>query len=470
MKRSCDLLIFGSGPAGQKAAVQAAKSGLSVVVCEQLRQVGGACVQFGTIPSKTLRERAMERYRVVQSDWLAGGSRASLADTNVPELISEVEQILRGHDRYMSEQLRRNGIDVLHGRGAFDSPHEASIQHTDGSATTVAFRFALIATGSMPRNPANVAIDHEHVLDSDSILSMAYMPQSLLVIGGGVIACEYASIFALLGVRVIMVDRYERPLGFLDEDLSAEFERGFRRNGGTFVGERELLSAELGPLGRPRTRLHGEDEIETDKVLCAAGRVAQVAGLNLERCGVQLNDAGHIPVNEHGQTCVGHIYAAGDTVGPPALASTSMEQGRRAACHMLHIDPGSSGLLVPTGIYGVPELASVGLTEAQARAAGHEVLVGRASFAEVARGLIAGTQEGLLKLVADRGGRLLGVHIVGAQATELIHIGQMALIQGANCDIFIDNVFNFPTYAESYRIAALAVSGQRAVGDRSQVA
>jgi NAD(P) transhydrogenase len=408
----CDLLVIGSGPAGQKAAVQAAKGGLRVIVCEQLKEIGGACVQYGTIPSKALRERALERYRVFSSELIQSSALGGvgLADTNVIELIGEMDEILRSHDRYITEQLLRNNIEIHHGRARFTSPHTASIQHVDGTATQVDFTHALIACGSTPRTPDNVPIDHEHVLDSDSVLSMAYLPDSMVVLGAGVIACEYASVFALLGVSVIMIDRSARPLGFLDADLTDQFLRGFERHGGRFIGERQLLNVSLNSLGRVVTHLHGEPGIESGKLLCALGRISKLDGLDVAAAGVAVTDRGHVAVNGQGQTSVGHIYAAGDAIGPPALASASMEQGRRAACHILSLDPGKAGDFVPTGIYAIPEMSSVGLTEAQALAQAHndgsdsttndvggvesapaQVLVGRANFTEIARGHIAHT-------------------------------------------------------------------------------
>ena len=474
MSKHCDLLVIGSGPAGQKAAIQAAKGGMQVIVCEQLREIGGACVQYGTIPSKSLRERAMARAAVFASGFVDQQRKPTLANTNVAELIGEMDDILRAHDCYMTEQLQRNGIELLHGRARFSDTHTAMVQNNKGQDTEVAFKHALIATGSTPRQPDNVPIDHEHILDSDSILNMAYLPESLVVLGGGVIACEYASIFALLGVKVTILDRYARPLGFLDEELTDHFLEGFASFNGEFIGERELLSVELNDLGRVVTHLHGEKAIESDKLLCALGRVSTLAGLGCEAIGIDVTERDHVAVNEHGQTSLPHIYAAGDAVGPPALASASMEQGRRAARHMLGLDSGAGVGLVPTGIYAVPELSCVGLTQTQAEAAGHDVLVGTARFSEVARGHIADAREGLLKMVADRSGRLLGIHIVGPQATELVHIGQMALLHEANITLFIDNVFNFPTYAEAYRVAALTISGQvikaaeKTSGDDSQ--
>ncbi|MCB1686660.1 MAG: FAD-dependent oxidoreductase, partial [Pseudomonadales bacterium] len=310
-------------------------------------------------------------------------------------------------------------------------------------------------------------VDHEAIYDSDSILSLAYLPESLVVLGGGVIACEYASIFSLLGVKVTLVDRFPRPLGFLDADLTSRFLEAFEAGGGEFVGEVEVTGCGVDALGAVETQLADGRTLRSDKLLCAQGRIAQVQGLGIENAGLSLDARGLIEVDASGRTAVPSIYAAGDVIGPPSLASASMEQGRRVACAVLGIDPGRQGDWIPTGIYAVPELACVGLTEAAARAQDPDCVTGIAHFDEIARGHIAEQTRGLLKLVVGRDRKILGIHIVGAQATELIHIGQMGLIHGASVDTYIENCFNFPTYGESYRVAALQVAGALDAGRRT---
>ncbi|MEZ5597773.1 MAG: Si-specific NAD(P)(+) transhydrogenase [Pseudomonadales bacterium] len=456
--QTVDIAVIGSGPAGQKAAVQAAKAGKKVVICEQTREVGGACVHQGTIPSKALRERAMERYRAGQR-FAEFKSARNLYQGGVAELIGEMTHIIKAHDQYMSAQLTRNGIDILHGRASFEDSHTLRVRHTDGSVTIVRSDYVVIATGSRPRTPDNVGIDHENIYDSDSILSLAYLPQTLLVLGGGVIACEYASVFALLGVQVTLIDRYPRPLGFLDADLTSRFLEYFEKHGGVFIGEADVQSVQWDGVSQVESRFRDGSVLRTDKALCALGRISQLDGLRIENSGVKVNDRQLIDVNEAGRTNVPHIYAAGDVVGPPSLASASMEQGRRVACDILGVDPGRFSEYIPTGIYAVPELASVGLTEVQARQRVPGSVVGRANFREIARGQIAQSQEGMLKLVVGPDRTVLGIHTVGSFATELVHIGQMGLLTGAKIDVFIENVFNFPTYAESYRVAALDAAG-----------
>ena len=469
MKRY-DLFVIGSGPAGQKAAIQATKAGCRVALCEQLKEVGGACVHQGTIPSKALWARALIRRGNPQAE--------PIVNVAIAELIGEVGGIMAAHDRYMTEQLTRNGVEILHGRASFDSDRLVQVRKVNGQVEHYEARNFLIATGSVPRQLSHIPIDHEHLYDSDSVLSLAYLPESLVVLGGGVIACEYASIFAMLGVKVTLVDRSTGPLGFLDNDLTTAFLDAFARMGGIFIGNVEAQSVDFDGISAVETRLgpadpsidfagdlsgepsgeHSVSVIRSEKVLCALGRISQVEGLQLKNTGVELNERKLVQVNGHGQTSVPHIYAAGDVVGPPSLASASMEQGRRAACHMLDLDPGCSGEWIPTGIYAVPELASVGLTETAARNLHADVVVGYAYGSEIARGHIAGARDGLLKLVVSGDRRIRGVHIVGSHATDLIHLGQMALIHGDTLDVFIENVFNFPTYAESYRVAALSAA------------
>ncbi len=463
-----DIVIIGSGPAGQKAAIQAAKAGKKVAICEQARQVGGACVHQGTIPSKALRERAMERYRAGQR-FAELRSARNLYRGGIAELIGEMTHIVHAHDHYMTEQLTRNAITIVHGRASFDDPHTLRVRHTDGTTSQLRTEYVVVATGSKPRAPANVAIDHEHIYDSDSLLSLAYLPQTLLVLGGGVIACEYASVFALLGVQVTLVDRYPRPLGFLDSDLTDRFVEYFEQHGGVFIGEAEVEGVVFDGVSQVESTFRDGSVLRTDKAMCALGRISQLEGLRIENSGVRVNDRQLIEVNETGRTNVPHIYAAGDVVGPPSLASASMEQGRRVACDILGASAGRFSEFIPTGIYSVPELASVGLTETQATQKYPGSVVGRANFKEIARGQIAQSQEGMLKLVVTADRKVVGVHAVGAFATELVHIGQMAMLNNGVIDTFIENVFNFPTYAESYRVAALDASGalMRATGQQA---
>jgi NAD(P) transhydrogenase len=448
-----DVVVIGSGPAGQKAAIQAAKAGKRVAVIERDRQVGGSCVHTGTIPSKSLREHAL-RQRVRHVD---------LMDQPIQSLLDGVGKTVAAHDLYMAAQLERNHIELLRGRASFVSPHLLAMRRIDGSQNTVRARVIIIAAGSRPRTPQHLAVDHEHVLDSDSILSLAYLPRSLLVLGGGVIASEYASTFAALGCKVTQADQHDRPLAFLDPELTAFYVEELRRNGGEYIPRAEAIGTTWDGVSQVRTEFKDGRTILADKVLVALGRVANVDGLGLEAAGVALTARGHVQVDEQLKTTADGVYAAGDVIGPPALASVSMEQGRRAACHALGLlvnsDPVSR---LPSGVYTIPEIGTVGLDEHEARRHFGGAIVGRARFEEIARGQINGCQRGLLKLVADAGGRrVVGVQIAGDSATELVHIGQLGLAAGLDVDAYVDNVFNFPTMAEAYRIAAFDIVKQR---------
>jgi NAD(P) transhydrogenase len=449
-----DLVVIGGGPAGQKAAVQGAKAGARVMLVERAKSAGGACVRYGTIPSKTLRETALSlgKFRKLTAHVMDVEMPSHL---QVSSLMERKEQVVTAHERYMQAQLARNGIELQQGVARFTSPHSLELTLLDGGKRRVTARYFVIAAGSSPRTPDNVPVDHEHILDSDSLLSLSYLPASLVVLGAGVIACEYASIFAALGVKVTIVDKGERPLGFMDQELVEHFLQELRQAGGEFLGRKTLEYVRFDGLSSVETRLAGGELLTSEKLFCALGRVAPVAQLGLDAAGVKVSARGLVEVDENLRTSAPNIYAAGDVIGPPALASTSMEQGRRAACHALGLDLGKQGDLAPAGIYTIPELGSVGLTEQQARERYGSALVGRAKFEEIARAQISAAENGVLKLVVHpETGVVLGAHAAGESATELVHIGQMAIIAGLTFETFIDTVFNFPTFAEAYRIAA----------------
>ena len=455
-----DLIVIGSGPAGQKAAVQAAKSKKKVVLIEKSLKFGGSCVHTGTIPSKTLRENALRIQKMRENAEIANVTLNE--DLEIATLIKRLERVLNEHDKYMRQQLHRNNITMLHGRAKFIDKNQMELTDVHGEKQLLGFRAAMIATGSHPRNPNNIEIDHEHLFDSDSILSMLYLPKSLTVLGGGVIASEYASIFQALGVEVTMVDKYPTPLGFLDKDLVDRFVHAFETMGGKWLGGKTVQNARWNGFNKTITTCSDGTVIQSDKLLCAAGRFANVETLDITAAGIELADTGMIKVDENLATSTSNIFAAGDVIGHPSLASASMEQGRRAACNAFNIPIGKTNTLIPSGIYSIPELSAVGLTEREAKLKFQNITVGRADFKEIARGQISGIQDGMLKIICDGNGKkLLGVMIVGEGATELIHIGQMALLSEANVDIFVESIFNFPTLAEAYRVAALNVIGQR---------
>ena len=463
-----DIVVIGSGPAGQKAAIQGAKAGKRVAVIEREPGVGGGCVYRGTIPSKTLRESALQFDRSKRS--------SSTVDVHVPpniliaSLMRRVDEVVTAHGVYMEKQLTRNGISFFHGRVRFCSATLLEMLSVDGVTQLFTADTIVIATGSRPRAPVEIPIDHEHILDSDSILSMIYLPRSLTVLGGGVVASEYASIFSALGVQVTIIDRADRPLQFLDAELVKMFVQSFAQQGGRYCAGQAIKDVRWDGISQVVTTLQDGQVISSDKMLVAMGRQPNLEDLNLSATGLPLTEKGTLVVNEHCQTALPHIYGVGDLLGPPGLASTAMEQGRRAMCHALGLPEGRSSD-IPIGIYTIPEMSSIGLDEAAARARYRDVLVGRARFDEIARGQISGMSNGLLKLVADPTGvYLLGVQIIGEGATELIHVGQIALQHAATIDSFVENIFNFPTLAEGYRIAALDIAGQRKKRLTSQAA
>jgi NAD(P) transhydrogenase len=456
-----DLICLGSGPAGQKAAIQASKAGFRAAVIEPEPQVGGSCLLSGTIPSKALREQAL-RYRRMR------GSASSLAvelsgDAPLSALLDGVGSVIGAQDRYLQAQLARNRVELIRGRGALLDARRVEVQRLDGSRSVLHAHRILLATGSRPRHVAAIQVDHEHILDSDSILSLPYLPRTLIVLGSGVIACEYASIFAALGCAVTMVDKASEPLGFLDEALRAGFLAGFRAMGGIYRAGAEVESARFDGFSQVDVSLAGGNQLTANIVLAAFGRIANLDGIGLERLELRVSSRGHVEVNERFETNVAGIYAAGDAIGPPALACAAADQGRRAALAAFDLEPPTATSLVPTGVYTIPEIACVGLSASQAAAKKIDVLVGRADFGEVARAHIAGEASGFLHMLCERAsGRVLGVQVLGEGATDLVHLGQAAIATGQTADFFVEQIFNFPTMTEAYRVAAFDVLKQRA--------
>ncbi len=464
-----DIIVIGAGPAGQKAAIQGAKAGKRVALIERERGIGGSCVYRGTIPSKTLRESALHLDRLKRAGEAFDFSLKP--DTQIATLLSRLEDVVSAHDMFMSRQLRRNGISLFHGRARFIDARTVEMQTVDGASQRFTAGAIILATGSRPRTPDGIPVDHEHILDSDSLLSMIYLPHSLAIIGGGVIGCEYASIFSLLGVQVTLIDRAPAPLQFMDHELVSHFVCIFEQRGGRYLGGQTVTDVRWDGVSHVVTTLKDGPQVKSEKLLVALGRQANVEDLNLPAAGLAVTPKGILSANQFCQTDIPHIYAVGDMVSGPALASKAMEQGRRAVRHALDLPIGDAASTIPLGIYTIPEMASIGLDEQSARERYREPLIGRARYEEVARAQISGSGQGLLKMVADPcGEQLLGVQIVGDSATELVHIGQLALQQSATVESFIDNVFNFPTYAEAYRVAALDIVGQAAKRRTDQAA
>lgn len=456
-----DFVVLGAGPAGQKAAIQAAKQGKRVLLVDREARAGGECVHRGTIPSKTLRASALSLSGVEQR---ASGlvQHAVGPRTKVESLMQRLHAVLGAHETYIGDQLDRNKVERRRGRARFVDPHVIEVTAVDGKKERVEADFVVVATGSRPRTPPEIAVDHEHVLDSDSILSLIYLPHSLVVLGAGVIACEFATIFQALGIRVTLVDKADRPLGFLDREITDLFVRQFERIGGRFVAGQRPRHVEHDGVAGVNVTLEGGEVVHAEKVLVALGRTACVAGLDLANAGLATNERGVLPVDAHCRTAVPHVYAAGDVIGPPALAASSMEQGRRAVRHALGLELGPGPEAIPAGIYTIPEMSCIGLTEHDAITKLGGAVVGRARYSELARAQINGDTDGLVKLVCDPAGEtIVGAQILGEGATELIHLAQMAIVGRLPVTTFVENVFNFPTFAEAYRIAALDVVGKR---------
>lgn len=452
-----DVIVIGSGPAGQNAALEAAFLGARTLIIEQEPKVGGACVQYATIPSKTLRETALTltAFQRRSGDVYRVSHDAQLSITSLMRRLTEV---VHAHQETTRQCLERAGVQRLAGRAFFDSPNEITVLRVTGQKQTVSGRVIVVAAGSRPRNPPGIAVDHENILDSDSLLSMTYLPRSIIILGGGVIASEYASTFSSFGVRVTMLDKLALPLGFLEPEIVEFFLSQLRANGGEFRGGCEIETVSWDGLSSVLVKLTTGETLRADKAFVALGRVANLDSLRPELAGLNVTDRGLLSVNEFCQTSVPHIYAAGDVIGPPALASASMEQGRRAVRHALcGINAPASGSL-PTGIYTIPELATVGLTEHQAKEKFGGAMVARVHFDQIARAHIMASSNGMLKLVvAPDGQQILGVQVAGDGATELVHMGQMAIIGQMPVDVFVQSTFNFPTMAEAYRLAALEI-------------
>jgi NAD(P) transhydrogenase len=334
----------------------------------------------------------------------------------------------------------------------------------DGSRNVVRAPRVLLATGSRPRHVPAIEVDHEHILDSDSILSLAYIPRSMVVLGSGVIACEYASIFAALGCAVTLLDKAAEPLGFLDPALRRGFLTAFQAMGGKYQGGAEVAGASFDGFSQVQVQVRDGAALSADIVLAAFGRVANLDGIGLDRLQLAISNRGHVQVDARYETNIPGIFAAGDAIGPPALACAAADQGRRAALAALGLPPPAATSLVPSGVYTIPEIACVGLSQSEAAAKKIDLIVGRADFSEVARAHIAGEPVGFLALLCERGtARVLGVQVIGEGATELVHLGQAAIAVGASADFFIEQIFNFPTMTEAYRIAAFDVLKQRSV-------
>lgn len=453
-----DLVVIGSGPGGQRAATQAAKLGKKVAVAEHKSCVGGVCVNLGTIPSKTLREAALHLSGYRERN-IYGASYTVKDRITMPDLLHRCDHVIRSEIDVMQHQLKRNGIDVISARASFVDPHTLRMKFSDGEGSrNVTAEKTVIATGTVTARDSHIAFDGQRIFTSDDILTLKELPKTLAVVGAGVIGIEYATIFAILGVRVTVIDKRPKLLTFVDQEIIDTLVYQMRQNRATLrLGEDVAAIEPFTEDGIPRVRvvLKSQKHIVADKALYSIGRIGATGWLDLDAAGVKADDRGRVKVDDKFRTTTDNIYAVGDIIGFPSLASTSMEQGRLAACHAFGKAVECTPGLFPYGIYSVPEISTVGKSEEELTEAGVPYEVGKARYKEISRGMILGDSVGLLKLLFHRETRkLLGVAIIGEQASELIHIGQAVLAFGGTVDYFVDTVFNYPTLAECYKTAA----------------
>jgi NAD(P) transhydrogenase len=452
-----DMVVIGSGPGGQKAAIAAAKLGKSVAVIEQRPMLGGVCVNTGTIPSKTLREAVLYLTGMNQRE-LYGASYRVKDKITPADLLSRTSHVIGRQAETVRNQLMRNRIDVIPGQGRFRDEHTLLVEdQSRGERTTVSGEYIVIATGTTPARPEGVEFDEKRVLDSDGILNLQSIPASMVVVGAGVIGVEYASMFAALGAKVTIVEKRQDMLDFCDPEIIEALRFHLRDLAVTFRFGEEVTGVQVGESGTVTSLASGK-KIPAETVMYSAGRQGQTENLELEHAGLEADNRGRIFVDETFQTKVDHIYAVGDVIGFPALASTSMDQGRVASCHAFGEPVHGLTALQPIGIYSIPEISYVGATEVELTKQSIPYEVGVSRYRELARGQIAGDSYGMLKLLVSTDDlKLLGVHIFGSNATEMVHIGQAVMGCEGTVEYLVDAVFNYPTFSEAYKVAALDV-------------
>ncbi len=448
-----DLIVIGSGPAGQRAAIQGAKLGKRVALVEKREVVGGACINTGTIPSKSMREAVMH-LSGYQYQSIYGMNYRVKEKITVADLAFRVQHVIKTEIDVTMAQLSRNGIDVLTGTARFLDPHRLQIENSNGKSEYEAVT-VVIATGTRPAESPQVPLNGRTILNSDQIFCMPFIPKTLIVVGGGVIGVEYTSMFAALGVRVILIEKRSRLLEFADQEMIEALCYHLRDNRVTLRLNEELASVEEGPDDTVIANLESKKKISGDVLLYAVGRQGNVDDLNLAAAGLESDNRGRIAVDSNYRTKQSNIYAAGDVIGFPSLASVSMEQGRMAVGNALGTQVKSDPSSYPYGIYTIPEISFVGKTEEQLTEEDVPYEVGVAYYREIARGQIRGDTTGRLKLIFHRETKeVLGVHIIGEGASEILHIGQAVLILKGTIDYFVNTVFNYPTLAECYKAAA----------------
>lgn len=460
-----DLVVIGAGPAGEKGAAQAAYFGKRVAMVEATSAFGGAAANTGTLPSKTLRETSLV-LSGFRARGLYGVDLSLRREANVRDFMFREQAVVDAERQRAITNVARHHIDTFHGRASFVGPHTVRVQGSHHADELLEADVILIATGSSPRRPRIFPFDAGNVYDSDTILTLNRMPKSLAVIGGGVVGCEYACTFAALGIQVTLVDGGDRVLPFMDREISEALRTGMEKTGVVFYAPDRVESCDS-DRKRVSMRLQSGRVIYADAALVAAGREANTQSLDLEAAGLLVSHNGTIEVDHNFATSVPHIYAAGDVIGFPALASTSMEQARLAMVHAFDLKYKKEvAPILPYGIYTIPEASMAGLTEEDLRLKGVPFVVGRAAYAQNSRGIIVGDAIGFLKLVfAADDMKLLGVHIIGEQASELLHIGLTGMLMDATSELFIRTCYNYPTLSELYKYATYDAMGRRQRGE-----
>ena len=449
-----DVLVIGSGPGGQKAAIAAAKLDRRVGIVERPDMIGGVCVNTGTIPSKTLREAVLYLTGLDQRE-MYGQSYRVKDEITVADLAARTRHVVSRENDVVRSQLTRNRITILPGVGRFAAPDTLEIEDGSGRVRTASAPNIIVATGTRPARPASVAFDERTVIDSDGMIHLERVPRTMVVAGAGVIGIEYASMFAALGTKVTVVEQRDRMLEFCDLEVVEALKYHLRDLAVTFRFGETVAAVEAHEDGAMAFLKSGK-KIPAETVMYSAGRQGMTADLNLEAAGLTADSRGRIKVDEHFRTPVPGIYAVGDVIGFPALAATSMEQGRIAAHHACGEPVHDASTLQPIGIYSIPEISFIGKTEDELTRDCVPFEVGVSRYRELARGQIIGDSYGVLKLLVSPVDRtLLGVHVFGTGATELVHIGQAVMGCGGTVDYLVDAVFNYPTLAESYKVAAL---------------
>ncbi|MGD0428485.1 MAG: Si-specific NAD(P)(+) transhydrogenase [Candidatus Acidiferrales bacterium] len=448
-----ELIVIGSGPGGQRAAIQGAKAGKRVAMIEKQSAIGGVCINTGTIPSKTMREAVLHLSGFYSKNFY-GANRGAAATITMADVIFRIQRVVENEVGVTQDQLKRNGVDVIHGTGKFLDAHHLRVENGNGFAEFES-DYIVIATGTKPAANPKVPINGRNIIDSDQILSMPQIPRTLIVVGGGVIGVEYACMFATLGVRVIIVEKRPRLLEFADTEMVEALSYQMRDHRATMRLNEEVESVEALPDGKVAANLVSKKRINADALLYAVGRQGNVERLDLAAAGIAADNRGRITVDADFRTTQPHIFAVGDVIGFPSLASVSMEQGRIAAARAFGLQVQTDPESYPYGIYTIPQISFIGKTEEQLTDADVPYEVGVAYYREIARGQIAGHTDGRLKLLFHRETlELLGVHIFGENAAELLHIGQAVFKLKGKITYFIDTVFNYPTLAECYKTAA----------------